>query len=392
MRRNTVFSQVMQLISRNGFKHSVDRYSGDRYTKSFSCWQQLIVLLYSQARGLKSLRDITISLRSQHRKWYHLGLDSVARSTLSDANSNRSADIFKDVFYDFLRKCQSLAPGHKFRFKNPLYTMDSTLIKLCLSVFPWASYRKRKGAMKIHTLLDHSGCLPSFITVTAGKCHDVKVVQDENYGFPRLLPDSIITVDRGYLDFKWFYFLNLNRVSFVTRAKQNLKYGVTGQQPVPKNKGVISDQTIRLTGYYQQQYYPENLRLITFYDKEKEQELDFITNNFKLAAATIAELYKYRWQIELFFKWIKQNLKIKTFLGTSENAVMTQVWAAMIYYLLLAFIKFQTRYAYSMHELARIIGEVLLEHVDIIEVLKLKFDKLNLLKPDPYQMALALNI
>lgn len=392
MRRNTVFSQVMQLISRNGFKQSVDRYSGDRYTKSFSCWQQLIVLLYSQARGLKSLRDITISLRSQHRKWYHLGLDSVARSTLSDANSNRSADIFKDVFYDFLRKCQSLAPGHKFRFKNPLYTMDSTLIKLCLSVFPWASYRKRKGAMKIHTLLDHSGCLPSFITVTAGKCHDVKVVQDERYSFPRLLPDSIITVDRGYLDFNWFYSLNLNRVSFVTRAKQNLKYEIAGQQEVPKNKGVISDQTIRLTGYYQQQYYPENLRLITFYDKEKEQELVFITNNFKLAAATIAELYKYRWQIELFFKWIKQNLKIKTFLGTSENAVMTQVWAAMIYYLLLAFIKFQTRYAYSMHELARIIGEVLLEHVDIIEVLKLKFDKLKLLKPDPYQMALALNI
>jgi len=270
--------------------------------------------------------------------------------------------------------------------------MDSTLIKLCLSVFPWASYRKRKGAMKIHTLLDHSGCLPSFITVTAGKCHDVKVVQDERYSFPRLLPDSIITVDRGYLDFNWFYSLNLNRVSFVTRAKQNLKYEIAGQQEVPKNKGVISDQTIRLTGYYQQQYYPENLRLITFYDKEKEQELVFITNNFKLAAATIAELYKYRWQIELFFKWIKQNLKIKTFLGTSENAVMTQVWAAMIYYLLLAFIKFQTRYAYSMHELARIIGEVLLEHVDIIEVLKLKFDKLKLLKPDPYQMALALNI
>jgi len=390
MRRNTIFNQIMQFISRNGFDRSVKRYTGDRYTKSFNCWQQLIVMLYSQARGLKSLRDITVSLRSQHRKWYHLGLESVARSTLADANSKRSADIYKDVFYDFLSKCQSLAPGHKFRFKNPLYTMDSTLVKLCLSVFPWASYRKRKGALKIHTLLDHNGCLPSFVTVTDGRCHDVRVVQDNRYGFPQLLPDSIITVDRGYYDFNWFYSLQLKRVSFVTRAKQNIKYIITGQQEVPNNKGVISDQTIRLTGYYQQQDYPENLRLITFYDKEKKQELVFITNNFKLAASTIAELYKNRWEIELFFKWIKQNLKIKTFLGTSENAVMTQIWTAMIYYLLLAFIKFQTRYAYSMHELTRVIGETLLEHLDIIELLRTNFDKLKLLKVKPEQLALTL--
>lgn len=351
-----------------------------------------IVLLYSQARSLKSLRDITISLRSQHRKWYHLGLESVARSTLSDANNNRSADIFKDVFYVFLYKCQSLAPGHRFKFKNPLYTMDSTLIKLCLSLFPWAEYRKRKGALKLHTLLDHSGCLPSFITVTHGRCHDLKVVQDESYCFPQLLPDSIVTVDRAYIDFIWFNTLTLQRIHFVTRAKQNLKYEVVGQHTQPKNKALVSDQIIRLTDKETKKDYPQNLRLVTYYDKEKDRKLVFLTNNFKLAASTIAELYKHRWQIETFFKWIKQNLKIKTFLGTSENAVMTQVWAAMIYYLLLAFIKFQTRYAWSMHELARIIGEVLLEHVDIIEVLKLKFDKLKLLKPDPYQMALALKI
>lgn len=392
MVRNTVFGQVLQLISRHGFKKCVDRYTGDKYTKCFSCWQQLIVLLYSQARSLKSLRDITISLRSQHRKWYHLGLESVARSTLSDANNNRSADIFKDVFYVFLQKCQSLAPGHRFKFKNPLYTMDSTLIKLCLSLFPWAEYRKRKGALKLHTLLDHSGCLPSFITVTHGRCHDLKVVQDESYGFPQLLPDSIITVDRAYIDFIWFNTLTLQRIHFVTRAKQNLKYEVIGQHTQPKNKAVVSDQIIRLTDKETKKDYPQNLRLVTYYDKEKDRKLVFLTNNFKLAAATIAELYKHRWQIETFFKWIKQNLKIKTFLGTSENAVMTQVWAAMIYYLLLTFIKFQTRYAWSMHELARIIGEVLLEHVDIIEILKLKFDKLKLLKPDPYQMALALKI
>jgi len=270
--------------------------------------------------------------------------------------------------------------------------MDSTLIKLCLSLFPWAEYRKRKGALKLHTLLDHSGCLPSFITVTHGRCHDLKVVQDESYGFPQLLPDSIVTVDRAYIDFIWFNTLTLQRIHFVTRAKQNLKYEVIGQHTQPKNKAVVSDQIIRLTDKETKKDYPQNLRLVTYYDKEKDRKLVFLTNNFKLAAATIAELYKHRWQIETFFKWIKQNLKIKTFLGTSENAVMTQVWAAMIYYLLLTFIKFQTRYAWSMHELARIIGEVLLEHVDIIEILKLKFDKLKLLKPDPYQMALALKI
>jgi len=390
MVRNTVFGQVLQLISRHGFKKCVERYTGDKYTKRFSCWQQLIVLLYSQARGLKSLRDITISLRSQHRKWYHLGLESVARSTLSDANNRRRADIYRDVFNDFLRKCQSLAPEHRFKFKNPLYTMDSTLIKLCLSVFPWASYRKRKGAMKLHTLLDHRGCLPSFLTITDGRTHDIRVVKDSSYGFPQLLPDSIITVDRAYIDYNWLYSLTLSRVFFVTRAKSNLKYEVLGQQEVPQNKGVTSDETIRLTGYYQKQYYSKNLRLITFYDKEKDEELYFLTNNFKLAAATIADLYKHRWQIETFFKWIKQNLKIKTFLGTSPNAVMTQVWAAMIYYLLLAFIKFQTKYSYSMHELTRVIGEILMENLSLIEALKLKFDKLKLLKREDYQLALLL--
>ncbi|MCE5271912.1 IS4 family transposase [bacterium] len=390
MTRNTVFGQVMQLISRPGFKNSVEKYSGDKRTRCFSCWQQLTVLLYSQARGLKSLRDIAVSLRSQQRKWYHLGLESVSRSTLADANNKRSSDIYKAVFYDVLGKCQSLAPGHKFRFKNPLYSMDSTLVKLCLTVFPWADYQKRKGAMKIHTLLDHNGCLPSFITLTTARCNDVRVVNDESYNFPVLPPDSIITVDRGYYDFKWLHSLQLNRVFFITRAKTNLGYEVAGQQEVPKNKGILSDQIIRFTGYRQQRAYPETLRRITFYDKKRNVELVFITNNFKLAASTIAELYKHRWQIELFFKWIKQNLKIKTFLGASENAVMTQIWAAMIYYLLLTFIKFQTRYAYSLHELTKVIGELLMEHVDIIEVLRIKFDKLKLLKPNQPQLALSL--
>jgi len=326
------------------------------------------------------LREIEISLRSQYKKWYHLGLTSVARSTLADANSKRSADILKDVFYDFLSKCQALSPDHRFRFKNSLFIFDSTLIKPCLSMFPWAEYRKRKGAMKIHALLDHRGCLPSFLRVTKGNCSDIKVVKEKKYCFPRLLPDSIITVDRAYIDYNWFYSLTLNRVFFVTRAKKNTKYEVIGQQEVPKNKNVISDEIIRLTDKETKKDYPERLRLITYYDKEKNVVLVFLTNNFKLAASTIAEIYKNRWQIEVFFKWIKQNLKIKTFLGTSENAVMTRIWAAMIYYLLLSFIKFQTKLSYELQELTRIIRELLMENVSLLEILRITLHDYKRLK------------
>lgn len=373
MTKHTVFSQILQLIYRYDFKKCVDRHNGDRYTKRMNCWQQFMIMLFAQIRGLNSLRDIQTSLTSQSRKWYHLGLTSVSRSTLSDANNTRSADIFQDIFYRMLERCRMLAPKHPFRFKNPLYTMDSTLIHLCLSVFPWAKYRKRKGAFKMHTLLDHNGYLPSFITLTDGKSHDVNVVRDKTHGFPKLSPDSIITVDRAYIDFKWLYSLTLQKAFFVTRAKQNLKYEIVGQHEVPANKGVLSDYRIRLTDYYPAQKYPAPLRLITYYDNETQKELRFLTNNFSLAASTIAALYKARWQIELFFKWIKQNLKIKTFLGTSENAVMTQIWIAMIYYLLLSFIKFQTKYAYSLREFAQIIKELLMEQVSIFELLRLKF-------------------
>jgi len=347
MVKHTIFNQILQLIYRYNFNKCVNRYNGDHYTKRLNCWQQFIVLLFSQARGLKSLRDIQLSLRSQQRKWYHLGLESVARSTLSDANNNRNCDIFKDIFYNLLTKCQRLSPKHKFRFKNPLYTMDSTLINLCLTIFPWAKYRKMKGALKLHTLLDHSGCLPSFITVTDGKCHDIRVARDKEFGFPALLPDSIITVDRAYIDYKWLYSLTQQKVLFVTRAKRNIKYKFLGQHTTSKKTSIIADELIQLKGFYTQQEYPNTLRMVSYYDKETEKELVFLTNNFNLSAKTIADLYKARWEIELFFKWIKQNLKIKTFLGTSYNAVMTQIWVAMIYYLLLSFIKFQTKYNYS---------------------------------------------
>lgn len=261
------------------------------------------------------------------------------------------------------------------------------MISLCLSIFPWAKYRKMKGALKLHTLLDHSGCLPSFITITDGKCHDINVVKDKQYAFPVLLPDSIITIDRAYIDYKWLYSLTVGKVFFVTRIKRNIDYEVLGQQKVPKNRDVISDQIIRLTGYRSKKNYPDKLRLIKYYDKETKKELIFLTNNFKLAARTIADLYKARWQIEIFFKWIKQNLKIKTFLGTSENAVMTQIWIAMIYYLLLSFLKFQTKYSYSMQEFARIIKELLMENISLFETLRLKYDHCKKIKEKNVQLA-----
>ena len=392
MSRNTVFSQLLQLICQYRFKKCVDRYDGDRYTKRFTCWQQMLVLLFAQAKGLTSLRDIEVSLRSHHRKWYHLGLTNVARSTLADANSKRDADIFKDAFYALLEKCRELSPRHGFRFKNPLYSFDSTLINLCLSMYPWATYRKKKGAFKLHTLLDHSGYLPSFMVLTDGKTHDIKVVKEESFGFPSLPPDSIILVDLAYIDYNWLYSLTQQKLFFVMKVKSNMQYTVLGQQDVLKKKGIVSDCQIKLTGQESKDNYPKTLRLVTYVDQETGEEHQFFTNNFKLAARTIADLYKSRWNIEIFFKWIKQNLKIKSFLGTSKNAVMTQIWAAMIYYLLLSFFKFQTKCRHSLHELTRIVGEILLDTINLIEILTVSYDRFITVKRKKQKLQFSLRI
>jgi len=388
MNRNTVFSQLLQLICQYRFKKCVDRHEGDKYTKRFSCWQQLLVLLFAQAKGYTSLRDIEVSLRSHERKWYHLGLTSVARSTVADANSGRDADIFKDVFYGLLEKYQDLAPAHRFKFKNPLYTFDSTLINVCLSLYPWATYRKKKGAFKLHTLLDHAGYLPSFMVLTDGNTHDINVVKEASYGVPALSPDSILLVDRAYIDYNWLYSLTKNKLFFVTRMKKNMTYTVLGQQKLSYNNCVVEDLRVRLSNYYRSRYYPAPLRLVTVADPETKELITFMTNNFILNAETIAELYKSRWQIETFFKWVKQNLRIKSFLGTSQNAVMTQIWAAMIYYLLISFIKFQTKCRHSLHELTRIIGELFLDSVYLIEILTIPFDRFKLVNHKQEQLSL----
>lgn len=380
----TIFSELLKLSPRYQFDRAVERHEGDRYVKTFTTWQQYIAMLYSQITQKDSLRDIVTGLSSHASRWYHLGFTGVNKSTLSDANTKRDYRIFEDTFYHLLTRCKQLTPKHNFRFNNPLYTIDATTIDLCLSVFPWAKFRTTKGALKMHCLYDHSGALPTFLTVTDAKHHDVRVAKEAS--FP-LVPDSIVSIDKAYIDYTWLYSLTQEGVWFVTRAKSNIDCEVTGQHEV-SGKGVLDDQRIVLKGHYSRKHYPNELRIIRFYDEERQKTLTFLTNNFKLAASTIARIYKARWQIELFFKWIKQNLKIKSFLGTSKNAVLTQIWTAMIYYLLLAYIKYQTKYGHSLLQLSRVIRETLFERKNIIDILTLRPEKLCSIQNEAFQGSL----
>jgi hypothetical protein len=355
------------------------------------CWQQLMILLYAQIKDLTSLRDIETAIKSRQDRWESIGVNSAARSTLSDANAERSCEIYEDLFYRFLSQCQRTAPGHGFRVSMPVFSHDATLIPLCLSVFRWARYRKRKGAMKLHMLLDHNGYLPSFIRMTNGKCHDVNLVKNPEFDFPALPPDSILTVDRGYVDYRWLYSLKNNGVIFVIRSKKNMACRVVGQHAKPvKSRGIIRDELVEFTNFYEKDAYPELLRRITYRytdTKGRKEVITVITDDMKFAASTIAALYKGRWEIETFFRWIKQNLRIKTFIGTSENAVMTQVWVAMILYLLLTFIKYQTRFSASITELLRILREILLEKTSLIKYLRMNWSQLIEMRQKPVQLS-----
>ena len=385
MYRSTIFSQLLNMLPRSRFERRVEERHLHRYIKHFTAWNQLLVNLYAQASGKKSLRDIEIGLRLQYSSWYHFGLTNVARSTLAYANARRDAALYADTFCLLLEQCKSVTPKHKFRFKNPLYVLDATVIDLCLSVFPWAKFRKTKGALKMHTLLDCRGTIPSFLVVTDAQQHEITVARA--CSLP-LSWDSIVVFDKAYLDFHWLYGLHHQHVWFVTRAKTNLDCQVLGQHSQPHKNGVLADEVIRLVGPLTAGKYPEPLRRITFVDAQTQKMLIFLTNNFHLAATTIAAIYKARWQIELFFKWIKQNLKITTFLGTSRNAVLTQIWTAMIYYLLLAYIKYQTKYGYSLLHFTRVIRESLFKCADIIDVLNLSLTKLKKLREPCYQLSL----
>lgn len=387
MHYNTILYQLQTLIPRHQFETLTNNHQNNRYVKTFNCWNQFTVMLYAQASGKDSLRDIQNALATQYHKLYHLGIQSVKRSTLADANQIRDYRIYEVLFYKILANCKAITPKHKFKFKNPLFLIDATVIDLCLSTFHWAKFRTTKGAIKLHYQFDYDSQIPTFLVVTDAKQHEITVARS----CFALTADSIYCVDKAYTDFSWLYSIHKSKAYFVTRAKANLNYTVSGPQPADIKKNIISDEIIALNGFYQKQYYPETLRLIRYYDTETNKLFVFLTDNFILSAYTIAQIYKARWQIEVFFKWIKQNLKIKTFFGTSKNAVLTQIWIAMCYYLLLSYIKYQSKYKPSLFYLHKIIRETLLERFNLIDILNLNDKILAKVKNTDQQLYLSLN-
>lgn len=378
---NTIFSQILKLVPRHEFETLAKQHHSGRSFRTASRWSQFVTLAMAQLAGRISLRDIVENVSAQAHRLYHLGSAKLTRSNLSRINEDKPYALYEALAGKFLNRCQRMAPGHKFRFKNPLYSLDASTIDLCLSVFPWASFRSTKGAIKLHVGLNHDGYLPEFVTITEGKTSDVEMVR--TLTFPS---GSIVVVDRGYNDYGWYNQLTEKGVFFVTRLKANAQYRVINRQPVLKNKGLTSDQTIRLTSIQAAKKCPSQLRRVGYRDIDTGKHYIFLTNNFKLAARTIANIYKARWQVELFFKWIKQNLKIKSFIGTSKNAVMTQIWIAMCVYLLLAFIKFQSKMNKTMQQILRLLQLNLFEKRDLMALLR--GDPHNLYHPSHIQMSL----
>lgn len=383
---NTILHQLLSLIPRHQFENRVRQLQGDRYVKKFTTWNQLTVLLYSQASGKSSLRDIQNALCSQVSHFHHLGLpDSIARSTMSDANAKRDYRIYEDLFHRLLERCQKMAPYHRFKFPNPLISIDSTVIELSVESFPWARCAKARGALKLHYGLDHSGNIPNFVAATSGRTADISVAKKH---FP-VVPDSIYCFDRGYVDGRWFSQIHDEKAFFVTRAKSKMKFHWIMDRSLPYDQRVMFDREVESSNVIGSDGNACRMRLIGYLDPASGKQFRFLTNNLILPAVTIAEIYKSRWQIEAFFKWIKQNLRIKTFFGTSKNAVLTQIWVAMCYYLLLAYIKFQSRYTHSLFYLHRLIRETLLDRLSLIDLVGLTERRIARIRDPEPQLSLG---
>jgi hypothetical protein len=342
----SIFSQVLKLIPRTVFDSAVHKHLAERNAKGFSSWGQLVAMLFCQLGSVNSLRDITNGLSASEGKLRHLGLPSAPkRSTLAYANAHRPSALFEDLFYRVLETARSQAQQsgvrHKFRFKNKLLSIDATTIELCASVFDWAQFRRTKGAVKLHLMLDHDGLLPCFGVITDGKQHEVTVTRQWEFA-----PGTILVFDRGYTDYNWFERLTQQGVYFVTRLKTNADIIEVEDLALPRRKGLVSDQVICMTQQAAENDNPPMMRRIEFFDEEQQRTLVFLTNNMKLAAATIAEIYKNRWQIELFFKALKQSCKVKTFVGTSANALKTQIWTALIAMLLVKILHMRSSFGW----------------------------------------------
>jgi len=368
----TIFAQLMDFLPTYEFNQFVKRYHGNYKIKSFSCWDQFLCMAFAQLTYRESLRDIQACLRSAQRKTYHMGIrGKVSRNTLAHANQVRDWRIYADFAHVLISQARRLYANDSFgvELDQAVYALDSTTIDLCLSLFSWATFRKRKGAIKLHTLLDLHGSIPSVIIITHGKVHDVTILD-------QLLPEAgaIYILDRGYLDFGRLYSLHQALAFFVMKAKSNFNCKRLYSQPVNKSTGVQCDQIVVLKGFYAHKDYPEKLRRIRYVDAETNKRFIFLTNNFVLPALTIAQLYHCRWQIELFFKWIKQHLRIKAFYGTTENAVKTQIWIAITVYVLVAIIKKQLNLELSLYTILQILSVTLFEKTPILRALSTSDD------------------
>lgn len=360
-----VFAQFLEFISPKQFSLSVNKYKGNYKVKTFSCWDQFLCLCYGQLVNCSSLRNIVLCLNAHENKLYHLGIrGTVKRSTFATANEIRDWRIYEDLALKLVKRVIPLYANDDFGvdLKNTVYALDSSTINLCLSVFPWAKFRQTKGAVRLHTLMDLRGSIPVYIDITDGKVHDVNILDKINYEY-----NAFYVIDRGYIDFSRLNKINSALAFFVTRLKTNTSYKRLYSQRVDKQTGVLCDQTIKLTGY--KNSYEDKLRRIKYKDIETDIVYEFLTNNFDVSALTIAILYKKRWNIELFFKWIKQHLKIKIFWGESENAVKTQIWVAIITYLMVAIIKKTLAVKLSIYEIHQILGTSVFDKTPIKSIL-----------------------
>lgn len=365
----SLFAQLMDHLPRHEFRKCVERYAGNHRVRSFSCWDQFLCMAFAQLTFRESLRDIVACLRSQDRRLYHLGIrGTVSRSTLADANESRDWRIYADFAGVLIAEARRLY-GHQdlgADWASTVYALDSTIIDLCMTLFPWARYKTDQHALKLHTLLDLRGSIPTFLRVTAAQVHDVKILD-------ALTPEAgaFYVMDRAYLDFERLYRWTLHGAFFVTRARKNFRFTRLISHPVDKTTGVQCDQTIALVWFYTARGYPAQLRRIRYWDAERGQRLIFLTNNFVLPAPAVAGLYRCRWQVELFFKWIKQNLRIKAFYGTSQNAVKTQIWIAVSTYLLAAIIRKRHHLDLTLSTMLQILSVSLFEKTPIPQAFSL---------------------
>ncbi len=377
---NTVFGQFLALLPRHEFDAESREHQRGQRLRVMSRWAQFVALGLGQVTGRQSLRDIVANLQVQSSKLYHLGVRTVSRSSLARVNAEQPYTLYEAVFSRLLSRCQQQAPGHRFRFKHKLYAVDASTIDLCLALFPWATFRRTKAAVKLHVGLDQAGQLPSFVSLTEGKRGDVTVAR--TWRFPA---GSVVVADRAYLDFKWLHQLQTRSVTFVTRLKRGVRYRVTHEHDFRPETGVLADQRIELTSARSGKAYPDPLRRVVYRDPQTKNRYVFVTNNTTWVAKTIADIYKSRWQIELFFKWIKQHLKVKRFIGRSKNAVWTQLWIATCMYLLLAYLKFVLRLRWSLNQMLQVLQLNIFERRPLHELFTTHAPP----DPDRPQLALA---